>query len=199
MIDIMNKLLDIRYTPGPEFDENHFAGIFWTNILANIVSIFIIISSITTITYLTINVILKLRINLEIKKILDRDFLIDRLEEMSFFALIEHISITTEEEQKKKLKKKFLLENSERPNMIENQVSLYKNVFTNFKTHKILKEWNRGTDILKHFYKKDFSKISNLTIAYTSNNKELIFVFDLDGKSEVKVVKNKKYGSLSKV
>ncbi|MGL5204901.1 MAG: hypothetical protein ACRC9F_00210 [Metamycoplasmataceae bacterium] len=189
----------LRYTPGEDFDQNHFAGIFWTNILANIVAIFIIISTITTITYLIINLTLKLKINLEIKRILKRDFLISNLENMTFFALLEYISITNEEELKKKLKKKFLLENQERPNMIENHMSLYKNVFTNFRTHKQLSKWNKSTDILKYFYKKDFSKISNLNIASNNKNKEIIFIFHLDGQPETKIIENKKYGNLSKV
>lgn len=188
MINIINTF---KYTPGEDFDEHHFAGIFWTNILANIVAIFIIISTITTVTYLILNLVIKWKINLGIKKILNRDFLISNLENMTFFALIEYIKITDEEELKKKLKKKFLLENSERPNMIENQISLYKNVFTNAKTLSRLTKWNRSTDTLKHFYKKDFSRISNLSIA--SKDKELIFIFELDGKNETRVIKNRNY------
>ncbi|MGL5732682.1 MAG: hypothetical protein ACRCXE_01255 [Metamycoplasmataceae bacterium] len=196
MIDIYNIL---RYTPGEDFDQHHFAGIFWTNILANIVAILIILSTLSTITYLIINLSLKLRINLEIKKVLRRDFLITDLETMTFFSLIEYISITDEEELNKKLKRKFLMENQERPNMIENQMSLYKNVFTNFKTYKQLSRWNKSTDILKHFYKNDFSKISHLSIASNNHSKEIIFIFHLDGQPETKTVENKKYGNLSKV
>ncbi|MGL5590754.1 MAG: hypothetical protein ACRDCH_01660 [Metamycoplasmataceae bacterium] len=196
MIDIYNIL---RYTPGEDFDQYHFAGIFWTNILANIVAILIILSTLSTVTYLIINLSLKLRINLEIKKVLRREFLINDLEGMTFFSLIEHISITNEEELKKKLKRKFLMENQEKPNMIENQMSLYKNVFTNFKTYKHLSRWNKSTDILKHFYQNDFSKISNLSIAVNNDSNELIFHFHLDGQPETKTVTNKKYGNLSKV
>ncbi|MGL5617528.1 MAG: hypothetical protein ACRCWU_00520 [Metamycoplasmataceae bacterium] len=196
MINIYNIL---RYTPGEDFDEHHFAGIFWTNILANIVAILIILSTLSTITYLIVNLSLKLRINLEIKKILRRDFLITNLEAMTFFSLIEYISITNEEELKKKLKRKFLVENQERPNMIENQMSLYKNVFTNFKTYKQLSRWNKSTDILKYFYKTDFSKISHLSIASNNHGKEIVFIFHLEGNPEIKTLKNKKYGNLSKV
>ncbi|MGL5205374.1 MAG: hypothetical protein ACRC7B_00440 [Metamycoplasmataceae bacterium] len=196
MIDIYNIL---RYTPGEDFDQYHFAGIFWTNILANIVAILIILSTLSTITYLIINLTLKLRINLEIKKILRREFLITDLETMTFFSLIEYISITNEEELQKKLKRRFFVENQEKPNMIENHMSLYKNVFTNLKTYKQLSRWNKSTDILKHFYKEDFSKITNLSIASDNQNKEIIFIFHLDGEAQTKTVKNKKYGNLSKV
>lgn len=188
---MLNIIRTSRYTPGEDFDQNHFAGIFWTNILANIVAIFIIISTIITVTYLILNLFLKWKINLEIKKLLNRDFLISNLEDMTFFALIEHIKITNEEELRKKLQKKFLIENSERPNMIENQMSLYKNVFTNFRTLNRLSRWNKSVDILKHFYKKEFVKITNLSIA--SKEKELVYIFQLDGKDETKTIKNRRH------
>lgn len=175
------------------FDENsesHFAGILWTNILANIVAIFIIFSSTLTVTYLIFNTIFKLKIRNEIRILLKRDFLIPNIDNLSFFGLIDRIEIINEEELSKKLRKKFSLESSTKSNMIENHMSLYRSVFTNYKTMMRLLKWNKAVAILQGFEKEKFKKMSNLNIA--SKDKKLIFAYDYNDKQYKKFVDNKK-------
>lgn len=189
IISKFNEETFFSYVPGEDFDEHHFAGIFWTNILANIVAIFIIISTSITVSYLILNTFLKFKINVEIKKLLNRKFLIPNLESMSFFALIDYINIIKEEELTKRLKKKFTSETFGKVNSIENQMSLYKNVFTNFRTYRNLVKWNKSVDILKRFDKTIFKNITNLSIA--SSGKELIFVYKImDNESSIRINKN---------
>lgn len=184
LVFYINKNID---TSTDDFNTNHFAGILWTNILANIVSIFIIISTTITVTYLILNAILKFKINSEIKKLLSKGFLISNLENMTFFSLIEYIKIINEEELTKRLKKKFTSESFGKTDSIENQMSLYKNVFTNFRTYRRLTKWNKSTDILKHNNKDIFKKITNLSIAFKDKN--FVFVYQYEGQEYSLLIK----------
>ncbi|MDK2819274.1 MAG: hypothetical protein KFW07_00400 [Mycoplasmataceae bacterium] len=188
---ILNEII-LRFD---ENSESHFAGILWTNVLANIVALFIIFSSTLTVTYLIFNTIFKLRIRGEIRILLKRDFLIPNLDSLTFFGLIDRIEIINEEELKKMLMKKFSSSSLDKPNMIENHMSLYRSVFTNYKTMISLLKWNRAVSILKGFEKDKFQKISNLNIA--SKDKKLIFVFDYNDKQYKKIVENKKLINLN--
>ncbi|MGL4183676.1 MAG: hypothetical protein ACRCRP_00895 [Metamycoplasmataceae bacterium] len=171
-------------------DPNSFAGPVWTNILANIVAIFFLLSTTITLIYLIINLSIKAKINIEIKKLLKKDFLITNIEEKSFYSLIEYIKIHTKEELKKILKKKFISENQEKPNLIESQLFLFRNIFTNFHACQRLSKWNKLVEIL-HFHESEkFKNIRDLTIAL--DEKELIFSYTIKEKNIKKILKNGK-------
>ncbi|MGL5357727.1 MAG: hypothetical protein ACRDA7_01765 [Metamycoplasmataceae bacterium] len=171
-------------------DPNSFAGPVWTNILANVVAIFFLLSTTVTIIYLVINLSIKAKINIEIKKLLKKDFLITNIEEKSFYSLIEYIKIHTKEELKKILKKKFISENQEKTNLIESQIFLFRNIFTNFHACQRLSKWNKAVEILRYHEAEKFKSIRDLTIAL--DEKELIFSYSIKEKTFKKTLRQGK-------